>query len=69
VRFADGGRFGGVGEEGGEGEEVAGAGGAVGYEGEDFGDEALLDTCILWSLVRYSRRWLKEAYKLSVEFG
>lgn len=35
------------GEEGREREEVAGAGGAVGDEGEDFGDEALLDGGVL----------------------
>lgn len=34
-------------EEGWEGEEVAGAGGAVGDELEDLRDEALLDACIL----------------------
>jgi hypothetical protein len=34
-------------EEGWKGEEVAGARGAVGDKGEDFGDEALLDACLL----------------------
>ncbi len=49
-RFGAGGRRGGrpLGrEEGWEGEEVAGARGAVRDEGEDFGDEALLDACFL----------------------
>lgn len=38
----------GGGEEGRKGEEVAAAGWAGGDEGEDFGDEALLDCCVLW---------------------
>jgi hypothetical protein len=36
------------GEEGREGEEVAGAGWPVGDEGEDFGNEALLYAGVLW---------------------
>lgn len=35
------------GEEGWEGEEVAGPGGAVGDEGKYLGYEALLDACVL----------------------
>lgn len=38
----------GGGEERWERQKVATAGWAGGYEGEDFGDEALLDGCVLW---------------------
>ncbi len=41
------GLVGGGGEKGREREEVAGGGRAVGDEGEDFGDEALLDGSVL----------------------
>lgn len=41
--FGRGGGGAGGGEEGREGEEVAGALWTVGNEGEDFGDESLLD--------------------------
>lgn len=39
----------GASKQGRQREEVAGAGGAVGYESEDFGDQALLDGCFLHS--------------------
>lgn len=40
-------------EEGWQREEVAGGGWAGGDEGEDFGEETLLDCCVLrWWLVR-----------------
>lgn len=38
------------GEEGWEREEVAATLGSGGDEGEDFGDEALLDCCVLYSI-------------------
>ena len=37
----------GAGEEGRQREEVAGSRGAVRYEGEELGDQALLDGCFL----------------------
>lgn len=42
-----GGGGGGCGEERWEGEEVVRVGGMVGDEGENFGDEVLLDVCFL----------------------
>ena len=45
------GRGRGTGEEGWQRKEVAGPRGAMGYEREYFGDQALLDRCFLLLLV------------------
>ena len=61
------GRGRGAGEEGGQREEVAGAGWAVRYEGEDLGDQALLDGGFLLLLTFLAWRGRK-TYELCVEF-